>query len=235
MNNSKNKFYSFGKALGILSLSALLIVSCKKDNNDAPPSIPPASLAIAHVSPGSPELELKINGTKVPKMLNYGTFVSYDLLRSGKQEFSINKKGGTDVLAKTMFNLSPNKAYSVYIADTLSKPMLFLTEDDLTIPATGKAKIRFINLSPDAGDLDVSVTGQAKALFSKTSYKSSTEFIQVDPAAELNLAISSTGKTIALATSKVKIEKDKIYTIWAKGLLASSDSTKLGITLITNK
>jgi hypothetical protein len=111
-----------------------------------------------------------------------------------------------------------------------------LVEDDLTAPAADKANVRFVNMSPDAGNLDLAITGQTTPLFAKTAFKGATKFVAVAPGAELNFQINENTKTDVLAkVEKIKIEKGKIYTIWAKGLKAATDSTKLALGVITNK
>jgi hypothetical protein len=234
---SKNKFSFITKATSLLSLAVILLASCSKDKNNAVPVAPKANLAIVHASPGSPELDFQINGTKVnQKSLVYGTFLTYGTLQSGKLDFSITKKDAKDVLAKAAVELKSDKAYSVYISDIPEKAALLLTEDDLSAPAADKAKIRFVNLSPDAGDLDLNLVGKATSLFAKTTFKTSTAFISIDPGTEVDFEIAENTKTVAVATlSKVKIEKGKIYTIWAKGLKAGTEGTKLDVSLIVNK
>jgi hypothetical protein len=234
MNILNNKgFFAYGIATVLLS-GAVMLSSCSKDNN-APVTLP-AGLAIAHVSPGSPEYTFKLNGTKVNiKALTYGTVNPYGALQPGSYEFSITKKDSARVITKSTVEVKSDQAYSVYIADVPSKATFVLTEDDLSAPAADKAKIRFVNLSPDAASLDLSVTGKA-VLFSKTAFKGSTAFTAVDPGAEVGFEIKeNTGTTVLATLPKVKVEKGKIYTILAKGLKAATDSTKLALGVITNR
>jgi hypothetical protein len=237
MNILRNKSKLVYRATALLSLTAMVIASCGKDNNNVAPVARPGALAIAHASPGSPEYSFYINGTKAStKSLTYGTFLSYGTINSGKYEFAITKKDGKDVLTKSIVDIQSDKAYSLYIADLPSKPVFVFTADDLSVPAAEKAKIRFINLSPDAGDLDLKVAGKDSSLFKKTSFKTGTGFVSIDPGAELNFEVTTNAQSTVLATlPKTKIEKGKIYTIWAKGLKAATDSTKFALGLITNK
>jgi hypothetical protein len=148
----------------------------------------------------------------------------------------VTKKDSTRILAKSTLLLTNGKAYSLFIADVPSKAAFTLVEDDLTSPAADKANLRFINMSPDAGNLDLAVTGQAAPLFTKTLFKGVTAFSAITPGSEINFEIRENAKTEVLAKiEKVKIEKGKIYTIWAKGLKAANDTTKLSLAVITNK
>ena len=230
------KFKHFLKPAAALFAIALTITACSDDKNDLPaPS--EAALTVVHASPGSPELTLKINGTKAnARALTFGTAFPYSAIIANTYEFSITKKDSSRVMVKSNLELKANKYYSLYIADIPTKPVFVLTEDNLTAPAADKANVRFVNLSPDAGALDLGITGVATNVFTKTAFKESTAFTGVTPGAELTFEIKENTKTEVIAkVEKVKIEKGKIYTIWAKGLKAAADSTKLAVKVITNK
>ena len=232
--NNKNSFISpLSMSIGVLLSAALTFAACKKNNND---SNPIAALSISHAAPGFPAYDFKINGVMVlRRTLKYGTYLDYDFLNSGKQEFSVSPKGSMEVSARSTFTLKPQTYYSIYIADSASKPAFLLTEDDLSAPPAGKAKIRFVNLGPDAGPLDLSVSGKDSLLFSKTDYRTSTEFKLIDTTAALKMQITETGNANVLSSTTIKIEKNRVYTLRATGLKTATDSTKLGLSLITNR
>jgi len=236
MKNFKNNFYKSMKVTGLLSLMVLIFASCRKDNGNST-TIQHTQLTLVHVSPGNVAYNVSLNNRKLdPGSLAYSKYISYGLIPSGKSEFSIMAKGSNQVAAKSVFDLKPHNAYSVYITDIPSKVNLLLTEDDLSMPATDKAKIRFINLSPDAGSLDLSILGDTTAIFSKTSFKSNTAFVQVNPSTAIGFAISDSTKTSVAISPKYKLEKGKIYTVIAKGLKSSGDTTtKLAVGMIMNK
>lgn len=235
MKNQQNIFSTFLKpALGLF-LIALTGISCSKDDDIREPGN--AGLAVIHAAPGTPELSLKINGVKTTtKALTFGVFNPYGTLQEGNYEFSVTKKDSAKILTKSVLTLKNGKAYSLFVADVPAKAVFTLVEDDLTAPVADKANLRFINMSPDAGILDLAVTGQTAPLFTKTPFKNATAFTAIVPGTEVNFEIRENGKTEVLAKiEKVKIEKGKIYTIWAKGLKAATDNTKLSMAVITNK
>jgi hypothetical protein len=232
------KFTFRAKMIGLFSLAAVSLMSCSKnDGNGTVPVIPSAFLSIGHASPGAPAYDFLANGTKVTKKaLEFGSTLSYNRFWAGSREFSITKKDGMDTLVRSTLEIKKNKAYTIFISDIPAKAAFVLIEDDLSAPAADKAKIRFVNMSPDAGDLDLIVTGETTPLFTKTAFKESTAFSAIDPGVEVNFEITENTGITALATlPKVKIEKGRIYTVWAKGLRAATDSTKLAASLIINK
>lgn len=222
----------------LLALTTLIFAACSKDKSTPQPDIQIGKIALLISSPGAPELTFRINGqaAKTEKPLTYNTVIGYGNIKAAATEFSFTKKDGTEVLAKITGTIKPSSGYTLMVGDKSPKTALVLVEDDFSAPAAEKAKVRFANLSPDAAVLDLYVGGKTDAGLSKKAFKDVSGFINVDPGAELKLEIKENGKTDVLATlDKVKVEKGKIYTIWANGIKGASDATKLGISVMTNK
>lgn len=236
MKTFKNTSFSILKPVAGLLAVVLSITACSK-NNDNTPAPGVSGLAIVHAAPGSPELSFKINGNKSNiKALTYGTFINYGNIIEGTYALTITKKDSARVLATSSSTFKNGKIYSLFIDDVPNKTGFTLIEDDLTAPAADKANVRFVNMSADGGNLDLAITGQVTPLFTKTAFKSATAFTAVVPGTEINFQINENTKANVLAKiEKIKIEKGKIYTIWAKGLKAATDSTKLSLGVITNK
>ena len=126
--------------------------------------------------------------------------------------------------------------YSAFVVDTLKSTKIVLVEDDLKAPEADKAKVRFINLSPGSTSLDLAVEGNATALFTAKAFKEFTPFTSINPSESYTFQVKEAGSATVKATlPAVKIEKGKIYTIWAKGLSSKTDSTKFGLSVMTNK
>ncbi|WP_353719766.1 DUF4397 domain-containing protein [Dyadobacter sp. 676] len=107
---------------------------------------------------------------------------------------------------------------------------LFLFYDDLKAPGPGKAKLRFINLSPGAGTMNVAQRG--KTLFSQVAYGRAAnsalsgealsawslgpfETFDAGPL-ELDYLNASTG--VKIGSSSIILEAGKIYTVFTRGL-----------------
>jgi len=237
MKTTKNYLSPVAKTLVFALTLTSIFSSCKKDKDNPTPTPKPANLSIIHAAPGAPELSFFIDKVKKnTTALTYNTVIAYQSVKSGKQEFSVTKKDVTDILVKVDGTLDANKSYSAFVADKTANALVVVV-DDLTAPTADKAKIRFINLSPDAGNVDLAVTGKTEVLVAKKAFKESSDFINsTEVGAEINFEIRENGKATVLATlPKVKIEKGKIYTIYAKGLKAATNDTKLGLAVLTNK
>jgi hypothetical protein len=104
---------------------------------------------------------------------------------------------------------------------------LLILDDNLEKPATGKAKIRFVNLSPDGGSLSLNVNGAATDLATNKAFKEFSTFEAVDAteSTTLNIKNATTG-AVETTLTNVKLEDGKIYTVYAKGLKATTDDTR---------
>lgn len=226
------------KKATLVLLAVSTLAACKKDKDKTPPTINPGRVAMLVSSPGATEFSFLLNGTKTTtaKALTYNTVIDYTDIKAGTGEFSFTKKDATEVLAKINYEIKSQRNYSLIVTDKSPKAALILVEDDLSAPAAGKAKVRFVNLSPDAPELDLYVAGKLDAGVTKKAFKAVSSFVSIDPGAEIKFEIKENGKTDVLATlDKYKIESGKIYTIWARGLKDATDVTKLGVEAMVNK
>ena len=241
----KTTLKKFGTMKIIFSLLALTIFisACKKDWGDSN-SVTVAGIGFVHASPGTGALDLVVDNQKVnSKDFTYTNDLGYFGAYPGTRLFGVVKKDSTRYLATSSLTLRSGLFYSAFVIDVLPAPKILLVEDDLKAPETDKAKIRFINLSPASTpfDLEVSNTDPAALtapylLTTNKAFKDFSAFASINPSISYNFALKETGSAAAVATiSNVKIEKGKIYTIWAKGLKAATDSTKLSIGIMTNK
>nr|WP_068891915.1 DUF4397 domain-containing protein [Pedobacter panaciterrae] len=233
------------KQLFILLVITGSFSACKKkDDKDESEDEKPARIAIVNASPGSPELSFYYNRVKSNSTpLSYGTILEYKDFKAEKPSsapaLAITENGKSDTLFRTNFYVAPEKSYTVFIADIPERMTFAISEDQMKAPATDKANIRFANLSPDGGELDINISGPYgyEQLFNMQSFKSVTRFVSIDPREKANIQLKEKGKQDVLITlSDVKIEKGKIYTVLLRGLRDNqNEDSRLVLSLITNK
>lgn len=222
MKNCKSSKSFTLSALILLSIS-LIFSSCLKDLNNEPQQA--AALNVVNASPGPLTLNFYLdNGLVNGPALSFGQESSYILANVGTRKFDAARAGSNESLIADTLSLETDQYYSVFITGENATLSTFVTEDDLTAPATGKAKIRFINLSPDGGTLSLGIK-DGTGLFPGQMYKTATEFISVDPSAYMLTLINADG-SIANETS-LEIVAGRSYTVWAGGLKTGVDNTSL--------
>jgi uncharacterized protein DUF4397 len=233
---SNKTIYQLLKRTAFFSGLTLILASCHKDDHRSN-STGVADLTVVHASPGMAAYDVALNGRRLnASPFAYGNYYNYGLVPAGNAEFKISLSGTSLVATKDVFSLKPSSAYSLYIADLPSKVSLLLTKDDLSFPAMGKAKLRFVNLNPDAGSLNLTILGDTTKLFAKVPFKSTTDFMQVEPSTGIGFALTdSTGSDILAASSKYRIDEGRIYTVVAKGAKSVTDTIAPAVGLIRNR
>lgn len=224
----KNRILAFAPA--ILLTAAVLISSCSKDEDLAQ-----ANVLVIHASPDAPGVDLLVDEVKQnTSALTYPQNTGYLKVNAGARNFKINVAGTTTTVINANVTLEQDKSYSVFAIDSVSKISAVVVADDLSTPASGKAHVRFIHLSPNAPAVDIAVDGGA-VVFPNTSFKVGTSFTPLDAGTyDLEVRVAGT-QTVALDLDPINLEAGKIYTVFAKGFLTADGAQALGAEIIVNK
>lgn len=220
--------------IAAMTLSVAL-TACSKNEDYTPQDI--SGLSVIHASPTTEKLDILVDTKKANIAdFSYTNKIDYMNLISGKRKVAITKKGVTTALLSDSLTFKPQFGYSLFIIDKLETVKFLFLEDDLTQPVTGKARIRFVNASPDAPALNLTIAGKETDLVTNKAFKEFSAFESIDAAEKVtfNVKNKATGATEA-TIADVKIEPGRIYTIWVKGLKAATDDTKLGVSVFTHK
>lgn len=235
----KTNFKAISKTLfAALAVSAVMI-SCSKSNDEyVAPDL--SGLNVIHASPTTEKLDFYV-GTQKANTPNtgavdfsFGNKFGYLDLFSGTREVSITKKGSSTQLVKESIKVDPQFGYSLFIIDRLEAVKFLLLKDDSPLPVSGKARIRFVNLSPDSSPLNLNVQGSTSDLFTNKAFKEYTTFESIDASNSVTFNVKNAAGGLETKLENVTIQAGKIYTIWVKGLKASTDDTKLGVSIFTH-
>ncbi len=224
----KNRILAFAPA--ILLTAAILLSSCSKDED-----IAQANVLVIHASPDAPGVDLLVDDVKQnTSALTYPQNTGYLKVNAGARNFKVNVAGTTTTVINANVTLEQDKSYSVFAIDSVSKISAIVVADDLSTPASGKAHVRFIHLSPNAPAVDIAVDGGA-VVFPNTSFKVGTAFTPLDAGTyDLEVRVAGT-QTVALDLDPINLEAGKIYTVFAKGFLTADGAQALGAEIIVNK
>lgn len=219
-------------ALGVLG--ALSVVGCGKDSKSNPvaPTLT-ANVMVVHASPNAPAVDLVVDGTLAGSGLAFPNNTGYLPLSSGSRAVKVNVSGTTSTVISATLDLAAGAHYSVFASDSVSKIAPLVLTDDLTAPATGKAHVRFIHLSPNAPAVDVAVQG-GPVLFPNTTFKGYSAFAPVDAGTyDLEVRLAGTN-TVVLPLPGITLQAGKIYTAFAKGFVGGAGAQALGAQIIVN-
>lgn len=135
------------------------------------------------------------------------------------------------------------KIYSFFAIDTVlnSKLKVLQLTDDLTLPASGMAHVRFLHLAPVSAAIDVTMTrGTDSVTMSNMSYVGAqaspntatlAKFTPI-PSGTYTIKVKAAGTQTVLAQSAAtSLGAVKIYTFYAKG---GAKSQPLSVSTIIN-
>lgn len=224
----------------VMALAALLLIAaCSSEPNQNQPvttttntgttNAPPASevkqrgnalVRVIHAVPGGASVDVFADDTKVFTSIAYKTASPYKEVSGERHTFRIRPAGQDTAqpLAENSEGLSDGKHYTVVaMSGSDGKPTLYVYNDDLVPPSSGKAKVRVLHASPDAGEVDVYAKEGNKKLFGGVNALKETSYSEFDPMTG-TLEVRPEGKNNAVLTiPNAKFSAGEIYTIVVLG------------------
>jgi len=223
--------------LPILCLALAVTYSSCSDDDNPMPTPDTAIVSVFHASPSTDSLSFYLDAKKVnAKLAGLGDSINYVEAFIGDRIAEIKGKDDKSIFQKSI-KLEKDKAYSLFITNEKDNDDAEYVQisDDLTNPAEGKAKIRFVHVSPDAGKLNLAVTG-GEDLFTEKEFKSATDFKEIDAKTQTFNIVDQESKAVLSTLENVDIKAGKIYTVWVKGLKdTEEDGLKIEAMLYNNK
>lgn len=224
-----------GAALLLFSLTA-----CEDDDEMMQES--KARVMVVHASPDAPAVDLLVDNVKVnATALSYPNNTGYLEVASGTRNFKVNAAGTTTTVINADVPLMENAAYSVFAFDRVAQIKPLVVMDNLATPASGKAHIRFLHLSPGAPAVTIGIlNGSAfTPVFSNRTFETAATatanqgFTPVD-AGTYNFDVRlADGTTSVLTVPNIPLQAGKIYTVFARGIVGNTTSP-LGASLIVH-
>lgn len=218
------------KNLALGALAILLAAGCAKV--DDTPRTPISSLAVYQTSPDAPKVSFHLNSSIINgDSAAYGTYGVYLPAYSGTRELSVYQGAAKKISASV--TLKDGSIYSAYLTGRWAAPELVLLEDSLSNPPSGKANIRFVNMSVDAPSLDL--VNSNTVVISGREYKKNSNFTAVTGNNQYSFSIREHGSTVdKVVIPSVTIQNGRIYTIVAKGFYNGTGATGISADVLTN-
>jgi len=193
-----------------------------------------ARALVVHASPDAPGVALLVDNITVnSSALTFPQNTGYLPIAAGLRNIKVNAFGSSLTVIDKDLALKSGGNYSVFAVDYLSNIDALVLGDDLTDPMSGKAHVRFVHLSPDAPAVDITLT-DGTIVFGQNAFLDYTAFTPLDAGTyDLQVRVAGTD-TVALDLPGIALENGKVYTVFAKGLLAGSGDQALGAATIVH-
>ncbi len=198
-----------------LLLFATFITSCKKDDVDESGS---ANLIVVNAADGSSAQTFQLAGNTVKSGLSFGDATNYIGTNSGNRLRAEFKNDGAEAaFASDEIDLTNGRNYTVFLAGNGQAARVKLFEDDLSAPASGQAKVRFIHLS-DAAPANVDIRrANGDNLVTNLKHDETSNYVNVAPGL-LSLQVFAAGQSASLGNFDLSAFVDgKIYTVYVTG------------------
>jgi hypothetical protein len=155
----------------------------------------PARLHFVNASQDEPLVDVSIQGTTIFSSVVFSDTTPYLPLESGSQDVLLSETGSGNVLAVASLDLLPNRDSTLVLYGAAGARKTLHLADDNTIPEFGKARVRFVHLSPNfpsgGGSLSI-VKRDGPTWFTGVPFEGITDYITVD-AGTYTLDVIQTG------------------------------------------
>lgn len=229
------------KIVYLLLSATLFAASCKKDKDPVvtptpTPETPTAKVKFVNGCVNATGLSVELNDTALSSVssLNFLSITDYVKTSYGnsmKIAF-VYSGSGTDLLSVNS-DLSQNSNYSVYLGGEVPTNFdMLVVSDNVTAPASGKARVRFVNLSADTRSMNLFIGGTM--LDSTITYSEYTSQIEINSGIVDVLVQDDNNGGYFKTLNGQNFESGKIYTITYTGKDGASGDYAPKLTLLNN-
>lgn len=191
--------------------------SCKKDD-DHKNNNGTASIMVTNAAEGSSSQDLMLDNAAISgSTVAYTQSSNYLSVNSGDHQAKFVNSGTATANAAFNLSLQANQHYSIYFTGdaSTSSSSYFVTQDDLSAPSAGKAKVRFVQLSKALGSvIDLGISTSDK-LVTGLAYRVASAYYNIDANATFQLYTAGSGtSSLNIATAA---QAGKVYTVYISG------------------
>ncbi|MBL8350815.1 MAG: DUF4397 domain-containing protein [Burkholderiaceae bacterium] len=179
--------------IAALAAAALLLIGCGGGDDRTK-----ARLRLVNASSGYAELELNVDGQLRQGAVGYGATASYVEVDPNDAASTLTRPGSATALLSFTPALTKGQHYSVLAYGAQGALKQLQLDDNAGEPDGGKTLLRVVNAAPDAGALDVYITGADDLLAASVPVQSGAAVGAVGPwftvdSATWRLRISAAG------------------------------------------
>ena len=191
-----------------------------------------ATVRVVHASPGAPNVDVLLDGQPLLEGVAYGTASEYVPITAEEHRIQVVPTGQTAdaaVVDETV-EAGPGQAYLVAVFGLLNDIGGAVYDVDLSEIEPGNARVRMLNFSPDAGDLDLLETG-GDEWFGDVALGEASDYRDVAPGT-YSADLRGDDDRVLLTVADLTFEETQVYDVIALGQVA--DDTLEVQSLITS-
>jgi hypothetical protein len=207
------------------------MISCSKSPD--PENFPQSSIAyvsVVHAAPKAGSLDFAFdNNSPGLNFFNFANRTNYLNVFEGLRKFSVFAKGTSDTLIAKNIMPQAQKNYTIFIVNDVSKMDAIFVIDSSRTPGTDSVRIRFANMSPDLGNMDLYVEGGTIPIATNVSFKTVTDFVSWKAANDVAFEVRQAGQNTVIAKLAIKqnLLVGNYYTVWASGFKSAGTEVEM--------
>jgi len=223
------------RLLILFFIAAITGLSACKKNNDVPTVTSTAFLNIVNASPDT--VNFYLNGTRLNNNSNLYPAGSsgYFNVTDGQQNYQVKKifnplTNSVQTLFTIPLKLDSAGDYSLFITDGTLANTFSTTDVLLAVPdslAATNCYVRFVNASPGAGNLDMTVGDTVK--FTNMPFKSASNFVLVGASGLKPISVYQTGSTTPIVSGHLAMIPGYSYTFYSYGKLNGTGNSAFSV------
>ncbi|MEN2281181.1 DUF4397 domain-containing protein [Algoriphagus sp. SE2] len=215
--------------------ATVFLTSCLDNENTMP--LPPAGYVLVYQgSPNAPEMDIYANQNKINNFpIKYTEGISYGPFYIGERTFRFTSAYSSSVLLEKNFIVKADSVYSIFVLDNVDQIDAVMIQDEWENPIAEEAQIRLVNLSPDAGNVSLEVSGQMSTFTDDLEFGSASDFEGISIGTyDFTIKSKNSGEVLVTAND-IELNGNHIYSLILRGLESTADTNKkLDLQLITN-
>lgn len=228
----------FGACLILMSTAGCIDGELPWDKNKNNPQQavfeePVSYVSVFQLSPGAQNAEVVVDGMPINRTpLNYGEHAKYLRVPAGNKTLNL-QLSGNQVDAQSV-ELVKDQLYSVFLAGG-SQPTMLITPANNTSVPDGLTRINFLNLSPDAPEVNLVEDETGKVIFEGVSFKEVPHYIEIPAQASYDLTVRSAADNSVLVQVPAKrLYPGWTYTVVLRGYRSQlvQQSMKIGVDIL---
>lgn len=185
-----------------------------------------ALLRVILAVPDAGSSDVFADETKTFTNISYKSVTPYKEVSEELSNFRVEPAGNESAppLAENSESLEKGYHYTAVVlpGENNERPILRIISDKITPPSVGKAKVRIIHASPDAGEISLYAKEKDQTIFDGVNFKAAASYTEVDPM-NVTLELRPEGReNTMIMVPNARFEAGKIYTIIIMGKVKGS-------------
>lgn len=184
----------------------------------------PSYVRIIHASPFVGTADVFVDGTKLLSSFQFGAVTNYVTIPAGphKVQIALVGKGiGASAISQTL-TVSPGVAYTVAATGATPSSLALQVFIDNNLLSPGTTKLRFYQLSPDAGSVNVDTGGNS--MLSGVGYQSASNYLAIS-AGSYTIGVDASSNTSLHVSTTLKA--NTVTSVFAVGLVHGTPKIQL--------